>query len=70
MYLLTKDEGGSTAPLTDGKQVLLYSQTWDCATFVTLPGDLLLEISYCHNNSFTIVYKEYRISQIKTSIDL
>ena len=68
MYLLTKDEGGSTAPLTDGKQVLLYSQTWDCATFVTLPGDLLLEISYCHNNSF--VYKEYRISQIKTSIDL
>jgi len=37
VYLLTKDEGGSTAPLTDGKQVLLYSQTWDCATFVTLP---------------------------------
>merc|ERR1711997_592682 len=37
VYLLTKDEGGDTRPLTAGRQVLCYSQTWDCATYVSLP---------------------------------
>jgi len=37
VYMLTKDEGGDSKPMTDGKQVLLYSQTWDCATYIGLP---------------------------------
>jgi len=37
VYMLTKDEGGDTRPLTAGRQVLCYSQTWDCATYVSLP---------------------------------
>ena len=40
VYMLTKDEGGDTRPLTAGRQVLCYSQTWDCATYVSLPGKL------------------------------
>jgi len=38
LYMLTKDEGGSNLPLTHGKQVLCYSQTWDCACYVSLPA--------------------------------
>ena len=38
--MLTKDEGGDTRPLTAGRQVLCYSQTWDCATYVSLPGNI------------------------------
>jgi len=37
IYMLTKDEGGAATPLTAGKQVLCYSQTWDCASYVSLP---------------------------------
>ena len=38
--MLTKDEGGAATPLTAGKQVLCYSQTWDCASYVSLPGNI------------------------------
>ena len=38
--MLTKDEGGSAIPLTQGKQVLCYSQTWDCASYISLPGNI------------------------------
>jgi len=37
VYMLTKDEGGSGKPLTHGLQVLCYSQTWDCATYLSFP---------------------------------
>merc|ERR1712062_23181 len=37
IYMLTKDEGGAATPLTAGKQVLCYSQTWDCASYISLP---------------------------------
>ena len=37
VYLLTKDEGGDTKPVTDDKQALLYSQTWDCSCYMGLP---------------------------------
>ena len=37
VYLLTKDEGGDTKPVTDAKQALLYSQTWDCSCYIGLP---------------------------------
>ena len=40
IYMLTKDEGGAATPLTAGKQVLCYSQTWDCASYVSLPGNI------------------------------
>merc|ERR1711963_883720 len=29
--------GGSGKPLTHGIQVLCYSQTWDCATYLSFP---------------------------------
>ena len=40
--MLTKDEGGSGKPLTHGIQVLCYSQTWDCATYLSFPGTVKL----------------------------
>ena len=45
--MLTKDEGGSGKPLTHGIQVLCYSQTWDCATYLSFPGTVfnLVEIN-------------------------
>lgn len=37
VYILTKDEGGDSAPVTSGRQVLVYSQTWDCSSYLELP---------------------------------
>ena len=47
--MLTKDEGGSATPLTAGKQVLCYSQTWDCASYVSLPGNIAHILFGIHN---------------------
>ena len=49
IYMLTKDEGGSATPLTAGKQVLCYSQTWDCASYVSLPGNIAHLLFGVHN---------------------
>merc|ERR1719150_127114 len=38
IYLMTKDEGGDDQPITNGRQLLCYSQTWDCAAFIGLEG--------------------------------
>ena len=35
---MTKDEGGDDQPITNGRQLLCYSQTWDCAAFIGLEG--------------------------------
>ena len=47
--MLTKDEGGAATPLTAGKQVLCYSQTWDCASYVSLPGNIAHILFGIHN---------------------
>lgn len=36
IYLMTKDEGGDDQPITNGRQLLCYSQTWDCPAFIWL----------------------------------
>ena len=45
IYILTKDEGGLAQPLPKEKQVLCFSKTWDCASFVDLTGESL---SFAH----------------------
>jgi len=38
-YIMTKDEGGSDLPVMTGKQMIVYSATWDCsATFDVSEG--------------------------------
>ncbi|CAM6054373.1 unnamed protein product [Sphagnum tenellum] len=39
VYLMTKDEGGSARPISNEKNVMCFSKTWDCSTFITLEGD-------------------------------
>jgi len=37
-YIMTKDEGGSELPVMTGKQMLVYSATWDVSAFFELDG--------------------------------
>lgn len=37
-YIMTKDEGGTENAVTTGKQMVVYSGTWDCAAFFELEG--------------------------------
>lgn len=37
IYVLTKEEGGRTKPLTNFNQVVMFSRTWDSPVQVTVP---------------------------------
>lgn len=39
VYLLTKDEGGRSKPLTKNNQVQMYCKTWDAPVMLELPED-------------------------------
>jgi len=36
VYLMTPEEGGNKKPCAGDQQVMLFSKTWDCASFLTL----------------------------------
>ena len=36
LYVMTKDEGGHDQPITSGRQMLVYSGTWDVSSFFDL----------------------------------
>jgi elongation factor Tu len=38
VYLLTKDEGGRSKPLTKNNQVQMYCKTWDAPVMLELTG--------------------------------
>ncbi|XP_063702630.1 elongation factor Tu [Culicoides brevitarsis] len=38
IYMLTKEEGGRSKPVTNYHQLQMFSRTWDCATQVQLDG--------------------------------
>lgn len=42
MYLLTKQEGGRTRPITDNYIQMMYSHTWNISGCVRLPADVSL----------------------------
>ena len=35
---MTKEEGGRTEPFLNEGQMVVYSKTWDCATYVEIHG--------------------------------
>lgn len=37
VYILSKDEGGRSKPITSFIQLQMFSMTWDCATQLTIP---------------------------------
>merc|ERR1711868_153697 len=38
VYLMTPDEGGRKKPCTKDMQLICFSKTWDCASYVELEG--------------------------------
>ncbi|CAG0892754.1 unnamed protein product [Darwinula stevensoni] len=37
VYILSKEEGGRTRPFTSMVQLMMFSRTWDCPAYVTIP---------------------------------
>ena len=38
VYLMTPEEGGRKKPCTEDMQLMCFSKTWDCASFVKMVG--------------------------------